>query len=138
MRQPIDERDTITALANGYVPTSTGRSIPLGQIAKASFTWEPGVLWREGRDYAATVQGDIVEGLQGATVTAQLDPLFKTIRDRMLPGYRIEVAGAVGRYLEVGRTIGCVNGSNGVIRRICAPPNDCTPTLPVNFQLFGH
>jgi len=53
------------------------------------------VLWREGRDYAATVQGDIIEGLQGATVTAQLDPLFKSIRDKMLPGYRIEVAGAV-------------------------------------------
>ncbi|MFT3665817.1 efflux RND transporter permease subunit [Piscinibacter sp.] len=95
LRQPLDERDTITALANGYVPSASGRSIPLGQIAKASFTWEPGVLWREGRDYAATVQGDIVDGLQGATVTAQLDPLFKPIREKMLPGYRIEVAGAV-------------------------------------------
>ena len=95
LRQPLDERDTLTDLASGYVPTSSGRSIPLSQIAKASFTWEPGVLWREGRDYAATVQGDIVDGLQGATVTAQLDPLFKPIREKMLPGYRIEVAGAV-------------------------------------------
>ena len=95
LRQPLEERDAITDLASGYVPTTTGRSIPLAQIAKASFTWEPGVLWREGRDYAATVQGDIVEGLQGATVTAQLDPLFKAIREKMLPGYRIEVAGAV-------------------------------------------
>ena len=95
LRQPLEERDAVTDLANAYVPTTTGRSIPLAQIAKASFAWEPGVLWREGRDYAATVQGDIVEGLQGATVTAQLDPLFKPIRERMLPGYRIEVAGAV-------------------------------------------
>src|SRR5258706_9477964 len=95
LRQPLEERDTLTDLASAYVPTTTGRSIPLGQIAKATFVWEPGVLWREGRDYAATVQGDIIEGLQGATVTAQLDPLFKTIRDKMLPGYRIEVAGAV-------------------------------------------
>jgi len=95
LRQPIEERDAITDLASAYVPTTTGRSIPLAQIAKASFNWEPGVLWREGRDYAATVQGDIVDGLQGATVTAQLDPLFKPIRERMLPGYRIEVAGAV-------------------------------------------
>lgn len=95
LRQPLDERDAITDLASAYVPTTSGRSIPLGQIAKATFAWEPGVLWREGRDYAATVQGDIVEGLQGATVTGQLDPLFKPIRERMLPGYRIEVAGAV-------------------------------------------
>jgi multidrug efflux pump len=95
LRQPLEERNQITDLANAYVPTSAGRSIPLGQIAKGNFTWEPGVLWREGRDYAATVQGDIVEGMQGATVTAQLDPLFAPVRAKMPPGYRIEVAGAV-------------------------------------------
>jgi multidrug efflux pump len=41
------------------------------------------------------VQGDIVAGLQGATVTAQLNPLFEPIRAQLPPGYRIEVAGAV-------------------------------------------
>ncbi|MCW5663181.1 MAG: efflux RND transporter permease subunit [Piscinibacter sp.] len=95
LRQPLDERDTLTDLASGYVPTSSGRSVPLAQVVKAQFAWEPGVLWREGRDYAATVQGDIVEGLQGATVSAQLNPLFDPIRAKMPPGYRIEVAGAV-------------------------------------------
>ena len=95
LRQPLGERNSITDLANAYVPTTTGRSIPLSQIAKGNFAWEPGVLWRDGRDYAATVQGDIVEGLQGATVTAQLDPLFKPVRERMPSGYRIEAAGAV-------------------------------------------
>ena len=95
LRQPIDERNAITDLGNAYMPTTTGRSIPLAQIAKGTFVWEPGVLWREGRDYAATVQGDIIEGLQGATVTAQLNPLFEPLRAKMLPGYRIDVAGAV-------------------------------------------
>ena len=95
LRQPLDERSAITDLGNAYVPTTTGRSIPLAQIAKGTFVWEPGVLWREGRDYAATVQGDIIEGLQGATVTAQLNPLFEPLRAKMLPGYRIDVAGAV-------------------------------------------
>ncbi|WOB10574.1 efflux RND transporter permease subunit [Piscinibacter gummiphilus] len=95
LRQPLEERKAITDLANAYVPTTIGRSIPLSQVAKANFVWEPGVLWRENRDYAATVQGDIVEGLQGATVTAQLDPLFAPIRAKMPAGYRVEVAGAV-------------------------------------------
>jgi multidrug efflux pump len=95
LRQPLDERQVITDLGKGYVPTASGRSIPLSQVARLRVTWEPGVLWREGRDYAATVQGDIVAGLQGATVTAQLDPLFEPIRARLPPGYRIEVAGAV-------------------------------------------
>ncbi len=85
----------IADLANGYVPTASGRAVPLSQVATISFGWEPGVLWRDGRDYAVTVQGDVVEGLQGATVTAELDPRFADIRSRLLPGYRIEVAGAV-------------------------------------------
>ena len=95
LRQPLEERDTLSDLGNAYVPTSSGRSIPLAQIAKARLAWEPGVLWREGRDYAATVQGDIVEGLQGATVTAQINPQLDAIRARLLPGYRIDIAGAV-------------------------------------------
>jgi multidrug efflux pump len=31
-------------------------------------------MWREGRDYAITVQGDVVEGMQGATVTRRCWP----------------------------------------------------------------
>jgi multidrug efflux pump subunit AcrB len=99
LRQPIEERDAITDLANAYVPTSSGRMIPLAQIAKPRFTWEPGVMWREGREYAITVQCDIIEGLQGATVTQQLLPELKKLEVQWAqqdkPGYRIEVAGAV-------------------------------------------
>ncbi|CAN7380300.1 efflux RND transporter permease subunit [Rhizobacter sp. LjRoot28] len=95
LRTPNEERLALTDLANAYVPSNSGRSIPLGQIAQASFMWEPGVMWREGRDYAVTVQADIVDGVQGATVSAQLDPLFEPIRAKLPPGYRIEVAGAV-------------------------------------------
>ena len=95
LRQPLEERNAITALANAYLPTSSGRAVPLTQIAKIDFTWEPGVLWREGRNYAVTVQGDIVEGLQGPTVTAQIWPELQKLSAQMPPGYRIEVAGAV-------------------------------------------
>jgi multidrug efflux pump len=95
LRQPAREREAITDIANLDLPTSAGRSIPLSQIAKATLVWEPGILWREGRDYAATVQGDIVEGLQAATVTNELNPLFNAVRERMPTGYRIEIAGSV-------------------------------------------
>ncbi|MGI9150694.1 MAG: efflux RND transporter permease subunit, partial [Limnohabitans sp.] len=60
LRQPVEERDAITDLTNAYIPTSSGRMIPLTQIAKPKFTWEPGVMWREGREYAITVQCDII------------------------------------------------------------------------------
>ena len=95
LRQPLDERNAISDIGNGYLPTSSGRSIPITQIARIGFAWEPGVLWREGRQYAVTVQGDVAEGLQGATVTAQVWPELQKLKARMPPGYTIEVAGAV-------------------------------------------
>ncbi len=99
LRQPLEERDAITDLGNAYVPTSAGRMIPLTQVAKLNFTWEPGVMWREGREYAITVQCDIIEGLQGATVTQQLLPELKKLEAQWtqtdIANYRIEVAGAV-------------------------------------------
>ena len=95
LRQPADERNAITDLGNAYVPTSSGRTVPLPQIARVDFGWEPGILWREGRDYAVTIQGDVVEGVQGPTVTAQVWPKLQELAATMPPGYRIEVAGAV-------------------------------------------
>ena len=95
LRQPLDERRVITDIGSAYVPSASGRAIPLTQIATVSFGWEPGVLWREGRSYAVTVQGDVAEGLQGATVTAQVWPELQKLQARMPVGYRIDVAGAV-------------------------------------------
>jgi len=99
LRQPLAERDALSDLSQAYVPTATGRLIPLLQIAKPVFVWEPGVMWREGRQYAITVQSDIAEGFQGATITAQLLPALKKIeaswQGQGLQGYRLEVAGAV-------------------------------------------
>jgi multidrug efflux pump len=99
LRQTPDERNAISDIANGYLPTASGRSIPLTQIARPVFTWEPGVMWRENRDYAITVQADIVEGLQGATVTEELRPRLEALEKKWraagINGYRIQVAGAV-------------------------------------------
>ena len=95
LRQPADERNAITDIGNAYLPTASGRSVPLTQIAKIGFTWEPGVMWRESRDFAVTVQGDVIEGIQGATVTAQVWPAMQELAAKKPPGYRISIAGAV-------------------------------------------
>ncbi|MCA3238403.1 MAG: efflux RND transporter permease subunit [Curvibacter sp.] len=99
LRQPLDERNAISDLGNAYLPTASGRSIPLTQIAKPVLTWEPGVMWRENREYAITVQSDAIEGMQGATITAQLLPELRKLEARWhaagLTGYHLEVAGAV-------------------------------------------
>ena len=99
LRQPSDERNAISDIGHAYLSTAGGQSIPLTQIAKPTFAWEPGVMWRDNRDYAITVQGDIIEGLQGATVTQQLLPGLRQLeaswQAQGLSAYRIEVAGAV-------------------------------------------
>ncbi|RLJ40517.1 efflux RND transporter permease subunit [Acidovorax sp. 106] len=99
LRQPLDERNAITDIGSAYLPTASGKAIPLTQIAKPVFTWEPGVMWRENRDYAITVQGDVTEGIQGATVTGALLPGLREIEAQWHAAgqgaYRIEVAGAV-------------------------------------------
>jgi multidrug efflux pump len=99
LRQPLAESDAMSSLSGAYLPTASGKSIPLLQIAQPQFDWEPGVMWRENREYAITVQGDVAEGLQGATVTAQLEPAMAQISagwaERGLQSYRVVVAGAV-------------------------------------------
>ena len=99
LRQPLDERDALTDLGQAYVPTASGKAIPLLQIATPVLGWEPGVMWREGRQYAITAQSDIVQGVQGATVTAELLPALRQLEAgwtaQGMADYRIEVAGAV-------------------------------------------
>jgi len=105
LRLPESERDTIADLSSAYVQTASGRAVPLTQVARVRLDWEPGVLHRQGREYAATVQADVAEGVQGATVTARLEPAMRELQARMPPGYRIETAGAAAESSKGQRSI---------------------------------
>jgi multidrug efflux pump subunit AcrB len=94
VRQPLDERGTIEALNQANVPIAGGKSVPLSQIATVKLAWEPGVVWREWRNWAITVQADVIDGVQGPTVTDQINPQLDKIRAQLPPGYLIDVAGA--------------------------------------------
>jgi multidrug efflux pump len=94
LRQPLADRNVMTDLDNAYVPTSSGRAIPLAQIARIEVGWEPGVLWRESRKFAITVQSDVAEGLQGATVTNAVWAQVAALKAQLPPDYDIRIAGA--------------------------------------------
>ncbi|MFZ6691935.1 efflux RND transporter permease subunit [Undibacterium sp. SXout20W] len=94
VRQPIDERSTIEALANSNMPTASGKSVPLSQLATIKLVWEPGVVWRYGREWAITVQSDVIDGIQGPTVSSQIMPKLAPIIAALPPGYKVELAGA--------------------------------------------
>ena len=94
VRQPVDERSTIEVLSETNIPTASGKSITLSQVARPHFAWEPGVVWREGREWAITVQSDVGDGIQGPTVSSQITPTLAKLRANLPPGYKIELAGA--------------------------------------------
>jgi len=105
VRQPVEERATITKLSEALVPTSAGRAVTIGQVARVQFVWEPGVVWREGREWAVMVQSDVVEGIQGPTVTAQIDAKLAEIRSKLPAGYRLTVEGAAADSSEAEASI---------------------------------
>ncbi|MBT1538205.1 efflux RND transporter permease subunit [Ralstonia solanacearum] len=105
MRPQESERNTLDALQNVQVPTTSGRVVPLTQVARVGFTWEPGVIWRENRDYGITVQSDVVDGVQGPTVTEQINPLLDKIRADLPPDYQIKIAGAEEESANAGASI---------------------------------
>lgn len=94
VRQPLEERNTISVLNDTNIPTANGKSVTISQLARAHFVWEPGVVWREGREWAITVQTDVVDGIQGPTVSGQINPKLDALRARLPAGYAITVKGA--------------------------------------------
>lgn len=94
IRQPLEERATISVLNNTNVPTASGKWVPISQLARAHFVWEPGVVWREGRDWAITVQSDVGDHIQGPTVSSQIEPQLNALRAALPAGYAITVKGA--------------------------------------------
>ena len=107
LRQPYSERDTMARLADANMPTASGRYVPLSQLVKAEFGWEPGVIWRENRNYAITVQSEVKDGIQGPTVTTQVwnSAAMQTVRASLPPGYRVVIAGAAEESAKAGAAI---------------------------------
>ena len=94
VRQPLEERATISVLNDTNIPTASGKSVTISQIARAHFVWEPGVVWREGREWAITAQCDVVDGIQGPTVSGQISDKLSALRASLPPGYSINLEGA--------------------------------------------
>jgi multidrug efflux pump subunit AcrB len=105
VRQPVEERSTMSVLANTNIATPSGKPVPLSQVARIEFVWEPGVVWREGREWAIMVQSDVVEGIQGPTVSNQVGQKLDALRAKLPAGYRITLEGAAADSSEAEASI---------------------------------
>jgi len=94
-RQPLEERNNISELADAYMPTASGVSVPFSQFGTARPEFEPGVIWRRSRLPAITIQADNLPGTQPPDVTMAIDRQLDAIRARLPVGYEIAIAGSL-------------------------------------------
>jgi multidrug efflux pump len=94
VRGPEIERLAIANVADLQIPTTTGRYVPLAQVASVKQVMEEPIIRRYSRVPTLSVRSDIVEGVQAPDVSAKINPKLDDIRAKLPPGYRIEAGGA--------------------------------------------
>ena len=77
------------------VPTGSGASVSLSQIATLKYVFEDGIIWHRDRLPTVTVRADIGDGLQPIDVVGQILPTLDGIRAALPAGYLLETGGTV-------------------------------------------
>ncbi|WP_374279106.1 efflux RND transporter permease subunit [Azonexus sp.] len=95
LRAADGERGRLAGLADLAVPTRSGRSVPLGQVARIAPVFEPGLIWRRDRLPTITVRANLYGKTQPATVVDRLRPQVDAIAAGLPAGYRIATGGSV-------------------------------------------
>ncbi|QRM20890.1 AcrB/AcrD/AcrF family protein [Dechloromonas sp. TW-R-39-2] len=95
LRGDREERTHLSMLPNLSVPTRSGKSVPLSQIARLKHDFEPGLIWRRDRLPTITVRGNLYGKIQPATVVDRINPEIARIQAALPEGYRIATGGSV-------------------------------------------
>ena len=99
------ERKQLSRLRDLMIPTATGVSVPLSQIARLHYGFEEGVIWRRNRMPTITVRANLYGKMQAPTVSAQIEQQLTQFRHTLPPGYRLEVGGAVEESSKGGASV---------------------------------
>lgn len=89
------EREMLSMLPSLAIPTASGLSVPLSQVATLEYGFEEGVIWHRNRLPTVTVRADIYGEQQPASLVQQIEPTLSEIRDALPSGYLLEVGGTV-------------------------------------------
>ena len=95
LRGADDERSRLDMLGSLAVPTASGQSVSLSQVATLEYAFEDGIVWHRDRLPTVTVRADIRDALQPATVAAQIAPTLDGIRAQLPEGYLLQTGGSV-------------------------------------------
>jgi multidrug efflux pump len=89
------ERKALSLLPSLAVPTDSGRSVALSQVATLEYGFEEGIIWHRNRLPNVTVRADVYGKEQPASLTQQILPTLEPIRAELPDGYLLEVGGTV-------------------------------------------
>jgi len=95
LRGTAREREQLSMLPSLAIPTASGRSVPLSQVATLEYGFEEGVIWHRNRLPTVTVRADIYGDQQPASLVQQIEPTLSEIRAALPSGYLLEVGGTV-------------------------------------------
>jgi len=104
-RAPEDERLSLESLQRLRINLSSGKSIPLSQLAQIEYTIDESYLWRRDRLPTITVQADVVPGIQAPTAYALNAAAVDILRAKLPPGARIEEGGTVESSIKANASI---------------------------------
>ncbi len=89
---------------NVYVQ-STGRSVPLRQVADLKVQWQPSEIIRKNRLKTVTVSSDLAPGMTAHPINRALIPWLEAQKSSWGPGYRYEIGGEAETSAEANRSI---------------------------------
>jgi len=99
------ERTHLSHLPELMVPTSSGSSVPLSQLASIAPGFEDAVIWRRNRTPTITVRANLLGDLQAPVVSAQIEKQLTSIRQHLPLGYHLETGGAVEESAKGGQSV---------------------------------
>ncbi|MEX6501172.1 efflux RND transporter permease subunit [Pseudomonas zhanjiangensis] len=95
LRGTLRERQQLSLLPSLAIPTDSGMSVPLAQVAILEYGFEEGIIWHRNRLPTVTVRGDIYGKEQPASLVKQILPTLEPVRAQLPDGYLLDVGGTV-------------------------------------------
>ncbi|MDX3934981.1 efflux RND transporter permease subunit [Stenotrophomonas sp.] len=95
LRGPDNERVRLDMLGSLAIPTASGTSVTLSQVARLEYVFEDGIIWHRNRLPTVTVRADIADAKQPLDVVQQILPTLEDIRAELPSGYLLETGGTV-------------------------------------------
>jgi len=105
LRGAVSERVHLGLLPDLAIPTASGRSVPLAQVATPEYGFEDGVIWRRNRVPTVTVRSTLYGTVQPAVVVAQLQPRIDEIAKAAPLGFHVDVGGSVEESSKGGTSV---------------------------------